>query len=83
MKKRIKSKKYTKGIIIDIVIILVIFVLSVLYTQVSGTVVEELSYYTGEVNALIYIVVLIVCSLPKFCGYLAVYLGIRYTVKKV
>lgn len=80
MKKRIKSKNYNKWKTIDALAIFAICILSLLCTHISGVVQEEFSYYTGDP---LYIIVLIICTIPTFLEALAVYVGIRFTIKKV
>lgn len=83
MKKRINSKNYNKWKIIDIAAIIIICILSFLFTASSGMVEEELKYVSSSNDVLLYFIVLTICSLPTFLGYLAIYFGIRYTIRKV
>ncbi len=59
-----------------------LFVYLFLYTIKSGVIEEEFNYYNGEINIYLYIVVMIICSLKPLLSFLAVYFGIRYTIKK-
>lgn len=81
MKKRVKSKNYNKWKIIDATAVPVILVLYLISTHISGVAWEEMGY-TSTINTL-YIIVLIICNLPTFLGALAVYFGIRFTIRKV
>lgn len=83
MKKKINSKHYNKWKIIDIVAIIIICILSFLLTALNGTVEEELKYVSSSNDDLLYFIVLIICSLPSLLGYVALYFGIRYTIKKI
>ncbi|MGN1379297.1 MAG: hypothetical protein ACI4XR_02740, partial [Bacilli bacterium] len=83
MKKTINSKNYNKWKKIDIIVVLIICVLSFLFTFLSGTVEEELSFSSIPKDNLIYMIVLVICSIPSLLSLLAFYFGIRYTIKKV
>lgn len=71
MKKRINSKVYNKWKIIDIIAIIIIYILSFLSTASSGMVEKELKYVFSSNDALLYFIVLLVCSLLAFLFYLA------------
>ncbi len=83
MKKMIKSKKYNKWILIDIVAILIIIAISLIYTLLSNTVEKELNYTSSTNDTLFNLIVLIICSIPSILSLLAIYFGIRLTIKKV
>lgn len=83
MKKRINSKNFDKWKIIDIIAPIIIYILSMLSTMLSNSAKEEMKYILSSNNTLLYIISLIIYSLPSFLFYLALYLGIRYPIKKL
>ncbi len=82
MKRRISSKNYNKWKIIDVFVILAVCILSLLFTALNGTVEKELNYISTTKDGLFYVIVLVICALPTLLGSLALYFGIRYTIKK-